>query len=97
MAKNALSSPFESDVASVPSPRAGGPARNNVTSVNKPENTSVLHTVFNVDTPNTKHGNYLQSPFESAIPGSNKTGGGNGAKRGTNIETPFEQGVFKSK
>lgn len=68
MSKSALTGPFSGDVKSAPSPTQGPKAANACEDLNKPEDTSVLHTVFYVDEPSLKASvskAKLESPFES--------------------------------
>lgn len=63
-----LSGPFSGDVKSAPSPTQGPKASNACPVVGKPEDTSVLHTVFYEDQPGLDakvSRAKLESPFES--------------------------------
>lgn len=63
-----LTGPFSGDVKSAPSPTQGPKASNAESCVGKPEDTSVLHTVFYEDQPSLKASASrakLESPFES--------------------------------
>ena len=71
-----------------PSPTEDGKAAHQISSVDKPEDTSVLHTVFYREGLNPSPA-ALETPMGTAIPGIGHEASGGDAKRGAALSGPM--------